>query len=122
MTLPNTKILLIVLGGLVAMLIISVAWRGMTALTVVFEMRESGFLPTEPVEMEYAWAINALTTIPVVSIPAVVGLMVFQSVARRRWRWAAGVLSAIGTLIVMMVAVLVMMGYLALMIERSMWQ
>lgn len=107
---------------MVAMLIISMAWRGMTAFTAVFEMRESGFLPTEPVEMEHAWVINALTTIPVVSIPAVVGLMVFQSVAHRRWRWAAGVLSAIGTLIVMMVAVLVMMGYLALMIERSMWQ
>lgn len=104
---------------MVVMLIISMAWRGITALTAVSEMRESGFLPTEPVEMEHAWAINALTTVPVVSIPAVAGLVVFQLVAHRRWRWAAGILSAIGTFIVMAVAVLVMMGYLTLMVERS---
>ena len=107
---------------MVAMLIISMAWRGVAALTAVSEMSESRFLPTEPVETEHFWMINVLTAVPVVSIPAVVGLVAFRLVAHRRWRWAAGVLSAIGALIVVAVAVLVMMGYLALMVERSMWQ
>lgn len=104
------------------MLIISMVWSGITALTAVSEMRELEFLPIEPVEMEHAWTINALGIVPVISIPVVVGLVVLQLLTHRRWRRAAGVLAAIGTFIVVVMAVLMVMGYLMIMIERSLWQ
>ena len=104
------------------MLIISMIWRGITALTAVSEIGELEFPLTEPVEMEHAQTINALSIVPVISIPVVVGLVVFQLLAHRRWRRAAGVLAAIGTFIVVVMVVLVVMGYLMIMIERSLWQ
>ncbi len=98
------------------MLIISMIWRGITALTAVSEIGELEFPLTEPVEMEHAQTINALSIVSVISIPVVVGLVAFQLLAHRRWRRAAGVLAAIDTFI------MVVMGYLMIMIERSLWQ
>ena len=74
------------------MIIISMIWRGITALTAVSEIGEFEFPLTEPVETEHTQTINALSIVPVISIPVVVGLVVSQLLTHRWWRRAAGVL------------------------------